>query len=400
MMLARDFIKLSISAVVAQKMRSILTALGITVGIAAVVLLTSIGEGIHKYVANEFATFGTNVLAVVPGKTMTHGSPVGIFGSVRPLTIEDSKAIREIPAVEAVLPITQGNTEVKVKNRSRRTTVYGVGSELSKVLHVNISMGRFLPDDDPISPRAFVVLGAKVKTELFQDQNPLGEKIRVGDQRYVVIGVTESKGQILGTDLDDCVYIPAARSLDLFNREGLMKINVVHSEYVEAETVVKQISHLLEARHGSEDFTIQTQEQMMEVLDSVLDILTFAVGALGSISLFVGGIGILTIMTIAVNERTSEIGLFIALGARKGQVLMLFLGEAIILAALGGLAGLVVGAGGAHLLGVMFPALPVYTPLAYVILAESLAIAIGLIAGVLPARRAANLQPVDALRAE
>ncbi len=210
----------------------------------------------------------------------------------------------------------------------------------------------------------------------------------------------EPKGQVLGFDLDDTVFIPASKGLELFNREGLMEIDVLYASGARDEDVVRGLEKVLEGRHRRKDFTAITQRQMLDVLSSVLNVLTFAVGALGGISLAVGGVGILTIMTIAVNERTGEIGLLRALGAPRRQILWLFLAEATVLAGLGGLAGLTLGAGIAALLDALVPALPVHTPISYVILAEALAAAIGLGAGVLPARRAARLDPVEALRAE
>jgi putative ABC transport system permease protein len=210
----------------------------------------------------------------------------------------------------------------------------------------------------------------------------------------------ESKGQMLGFDLDDAVYIPAGRALALFDRESLLEIDLLYTAGSSSEEVSKDIKKMLIARHGSEDFTITTQDQMLDVLGSVLDILTMGVGALGGISLLVGAVGILTIMTIAVHERTAEIGLMRALGAGRRQILALFIGEAIVLASLGGLAGLVIGAGGAWLLGALVPALPTHTSWIYVFYAELSAALIGLLAGVLPARHAARLDPIEALRAE
>jgi len=210
----------------------------------------------------------------------------------------------------------------------------------------------------------------------------------------------ESKGQILGMDMDDAVFIPAARAMELFNRSGLMEVNVSYRADVPAETVIRFIKERMIERHGREDFTLISQEQALEVLSSVLDILTFAVGALGGISLLVGAVGILTIMTMAVTERTAEIGLLRALGARERQVLTLFLGEAMLLSALGGVLGLVLGIGIAQGLHLLIPALPVHTPWLFAVLAEFTAISIGLAAGVVPAMRAARLDPVEALHAE
>ncbi|OOY42090.1 peptide ABC transporter permease, partial [Solemya velum gill symbiont] len=315
-------------------------------------------------------------------------------------TMEDAEALKRIADVEAVVSVVQGNAEVEFGKRSRRTMIIGAGHAVPAVWQMDVKIGRFLPDDDPRNARAFAVLGSKMADELFGSRSPLGEIVRIASERFRVIGVMESKGTMLGFDLDDTLFIPAGRALEMFNREGVMEIDLLYRSTANVEQLEEQISRLMQARHGYEDFTIITQEEMLETLGSILDILTLAVGALGGISLLVGGVGILTIMSIAVNERTHEIGLLRALGTRRRQVLGLFLGEAVLLSATGGFAGLVIGAGGAALLGLAIPALPVHTPWYFVLLAELMAVVIGVIAGVAPARRAASLDPVEALRAE
>ena len=399
-MFVPDFVHFVSYGLWAQRLRTGLTVLGIAVGIAAVVLLTSIGEGIHRYVLAEFTQFGTNLIAVNPGRATTHGATIGVFGSVRPLSLEDAMALRRAPTVVAVVPLVQGNAQVETEKRRRRTMVYGVGPDFPRVMSFRPILGRFLPQEDARYARAFAVLGSKLKQELFADANPLGQRIRIAGSRFRVIGVMESKGQILGFDIDDAVYIPAAKALEMFNREGLIEIDVLYRPGTPVAEAAGAIKRILKERHGRVDFTVTTQEQMLDVLGSVLNVLTFAVGALGAISLLVGGVGILTIMTIAVNERTHEIGLLRALGAPRSQILTLFLGEAVVLAALGGVAGLVLGAGGAQLLHWLLPAMPVFTPWHYALLAEALAAFIGLAAGLLPAQRAARLDPVEALRTE
>lgn len=399
-MFVADLFRLTTSTFAAYRMRSFLTGLGIAIGVAAVILLTSIGEGLHQFVLSEFSQFGTNIITIQPGKTQTHGANVGVIGSVRPLSIEDAEALRRVPFVEYVNPSVQGNAEVRANGKSRRTTVFGAGADFPKVLHINVQSGTFLPPDEPTRARALAVIGTKVKQELFGASNPLGSYLRVGGERYRVVGVMEPKGQILGFDMDDTVYIPAGRALEMFNRPGLIEVHVTYQPTADPVKVEEGIRRILVARHGSEDFTVIPQEKALEVMSSVLDVITFAVGALGGISLLVGGVGILTIMTMAVTERTSEIGLLRALGARQEQVLALFLGEAALLAAAGGVAGLAIGIGIAQAAHFVFPAMPVHTPVFFAVVAECTAIAIGLVAGVMPARRAARLDPVEALRAE
>lgn len=399
-MRTRDFLHLTGSSLVARRLRSFLTALGIAVGIAAVVLLTSIGEGVHQFVLAEFTQFGTTLVGINPGKATTAGTSMGAFGTERPLTIEDAGALGQLSYIRAVVPFVQGNAEVEAGNRRRRTTIYGAGPQMPEAFSMQVKTGRFLPEDDPTAPRAFAVLGSKLRQELFAGRSPLGQRITIGGNRYRVIGVMESKGTVLGFDLDDTVYIPAARALALFNNESLFEIDVMYDADTPVEKVVEGIREVLAARHGRDDVTITTQQQMLDVLGSVLNVLTFSVAAIGGISLLVGAIGIITIMTIAINERTNEIGLLRALGARRLQILSLFLGEAVVLAAIGGLSGLALGTGIAGLLHAVLPALPVHVPLGYVVLAEVIAVSIGLVAGVVPAYRAANLDPVEALRAE
>ncbi|HEX5338199.1 MAG TPA: ABC transporter permease [Gallionella sp.] len=396
----RDLVTLTTSSFLAYRLRSFLTGLGIAIGIAAVILLTSIGEGLHQFVLAEFSQFGTNIIAIQPGKTQTQGGNIGVIGSSRPLSLADADALRHLPFVENVNPSLMGNAELRANGKTRRTTVFGEGRNFAQAFTMKVQSGSFWTDEDNEQARAFVVLGAKVRQELFAGQNPLGNYLRVGGQRYRVVGVMEPKGQVLGLDLDDAVFIPAARAMELLNRPGLIEVQVSYRASADANTVIRHITERLKALHGSEDFTVISQEEALEVLGSVLDVITFAVGALGGISLLVGSVGILTIMTMAVTERTAEIGLLRALGAREGQVLTLFLGEAILLSALGGLAGLALGIGIAQGLHWLIPAMPVHTPWLFAVIAELSAISIGLAAGVMPARRAARLDPVEALHAE
>jgi putative ABC transport system permease protein len=395
-----DLVRFTSGSVIAHRMRALLTALGIAVGVAAVVLLTSIGEGVRRFVVAEFTQFGTNIINVTPGTTQTMGGSIGVFGTVRPLTIDDAEALRRAPYATASVPVVQGNAEVEGNGRKRRVTVYGVGHEFSDAFRFEVAAGGFLPPDDPRAPRSLAVLGSKMEEQLFGSANALGTSIRVGSERYRVVGVMRSKGTMIGFDLDDTVYVPAARALELFDRDSLFEIDVLYEEGAPVTEVVEGIRRVLSARHGDEDFTITTQQQMLDTLGSVLGVLTFAVAALGSISLLVGAVGIFTIMTIAVRERTAEVGLLRALGAGRDQVLALFLAEAVVLSLLGGLGGLAFGAGVAWLLGETVRQLPVSFSTLFMGLALGLSVVIGLLAGILPAMNAARLDPVEALRAE
>jgi putative ABC transport system permease protein len=395
-----DLLHFTTRSIVAHRMRSVLTALGIAIGVAAVVLLTSIGEGVNQYVVEQFTQFGTTTLGIQPGKANTLGVSPGIINSVRPLSLADAEAIERTPYVLHSVPVVSGNASVEAEGRERTVNVFAVGPEFDLAFKFTVRRGTFLPPDDLEQARPLAVLGAKVYTELYGSKNPLGDLIRVGGQRYRVVGVMEPKGQMLGFDLDDTVYIPTARGLELFDREGLLEIDVLYTEDAPVDEVVAAIKRLLVARHGAEDFTIVTQQQMLDVLGSIIDVLTVGVGALGGISLLVGGVGIFTIMTIAVRERTAEIGLLRAIGATKSRVAQLFISEAMLLSAFGGVLGLLCGMGIIGLIAVAVPALPARLSPLYISLSELVAVFIGLVAGLLPARHAAHLEPLDALRTE
>ncbi len=399
-MRARDIIRFTTRSVLAQPMRSSLTALGIGIGVTAVVLLTSIGAGVNQYIVEQFTQFGTNTIAVQPGKATTFGISAGVLNSVRPLSLQDAVALERAPYVLHSVPAVSGAASVKARGRERTVNVFAVGPEFNQAFKFRVSRGSFLPDDDLERPRAVAVLGARVYSELYGSANPLNDRIRVGGDRYRVVGVMEPKGDMLGIDLDDTIYIPAASGLALFNREGLHEIDILYDESAPVDEVIAGIKRILLARHGGEDFTIIDQQQMLDVLGSIIDVLTFGVAALGGISLLVGGVGIFTIMTISVRERTPEIGLLRAIGAERRRISQLFLGEAVLLAGFGGIAGLVAGLGIVSLIQVTVPAMPAHVAPVYAVLAEIIAVIIGLIAGVLPARRAAALEPLEALRTE
>ncbi|MEW6764554.1 MAG: ABC transporter permease [Pseudomonadota bacterium] len=395
-----DLARFTLGTLAAERMRSALTMLAIAVGIAAVVVLTGLGAGLQRYLVSQFTQFGTHLIVIVPGKATTTGFSISVIDTQRPLTLRDAQSLLDIPGVRAMTPVVSGNLTAEYAGIDRRTMALGIGPDAFDVWTMELARGQPLPEDDLIAPRPVVLLGHTLAKALFGATNPLGEKVRIGGSSFRVVGVVAEKGQMLGIDIDDAAYIPAALALQMFNRDGLMEIDILYDEHENPDTMVKRLSRRLAERHGSEDFTVQSQDQMLASLNNVLNILTFAVGALGGIALFTGGVGILTLMTIAVAERRTEIGLLTALGASPGLVLRLFLAEAAILGALGGLVGLALGLAGLSALHLAIPALPFTPRLDYLAIAEGLAILIGLLAGAWPAGRAARLDPIEALRAE
>jgi putative ABC transport system permease protein len=396
-----DLLRLAWGATVAHRLRSALTMLGILIGIASVILLTSIGEGTRQYILAEFTQFGTNVMGINPGKIATTGAPGALAATVRRLTIDDAEALERVPGVEKVVPVVMGMARVQAGQRGRNVFVYGVNADVPDVWKFHVRQGRFLPRGDPRRASPVAVLGPKLKREIFGDNNALGRRVRIGAYRFQVIGVMAPKGLVLGFDVDDSVYVPVAAAQKLFNRDELIEIDLTFSEHTALDTVVRDVRETLMARHdGEEDFTITTQTEMLDVMGRVMDVISASVGGIGAISLIVGAIGILTMMWISVNERTAEIGLAKALGASSGQVLRLFLLEAAVLSGFGGMLGILTGIAVARAIQLWVPALPVHTPLLYVVVALAISVAVGLLSGMLPARRAARLDPVEALHAE
>ncbi|MCG6922817.1 MAG: ABC transporter permease [Acidobacteria bacterium] len=396
-----DLLRLAFGAVRAHRLRSFLSMLGIAIGIAAVILLTSIGEGTRVYILSQFTQFGTNILAVNPGKAKTFGIPGVLGGTTHKLTIDDAEALARIPGVEIVVPVTMGNARVEAGQRGRSVPILGVTPDVPILYRFGARLGSFWPKGDPRRGGPWAVLGPKLARELFGDRNPLGQFVRVAGARFRVVGVMMPKGQMMGFEIDDVAYIPVATCMKLFNQDELMEIDLIYSSVRDTSRVETAVTRILTDRHrGNEDFEVTTQEAMLDVFGNVMDVITMAVAAIAGISLLVGATGILTMMWIAVGERTSEIGLVRSLGATREQVQALFLAEAAALATLGGVGGIAIGLGLGQLLRIAVPGLPVETPLRFVIAGLAVSLLTGLASGVAPARRAARLDPIEALRAE
>ncbi len=396
-----DVLRLALGSVTAHRLRSALTVLGIVIGIASVVLLTSLGEGTRQSILSEFSQFGTNTLVVTSGKIKTHGIGAAAGGTNRPLTLADAEAIRAVPGMEKVVPVVFGTARVSSGERGRNTFVYGATSEGPDVWRFDVRLGRFLPESELGRAMPVAVLGPKLKAELFGAENALGRRIKVGGHRFVVIGVMAPVGQFIGLTLDDAVYVPVASAQQLFDHAHLMEIDATFTPGLPPAAVVAGVKRVLSSRHGGEeDFTVMTQGEMVDSFGRVFAVVSAAVAGIGAISLLVGAIGILTMMWIAVGERTAEIGLLKALGATRTDVRNLFLAEAALLSGVGGAAGVATAVILGALVRVALPAVPFSTPPAYAAAALGTAVGVGLLAGVVPARRAAALDPVENLRAE
>jgi putative ABC transport system permease protein len=394
-----DWLRLATSPVTSQPGKSVLTALGIAIGIAAVTLLTTLGHGVRQYVLDSFSQFGTRIIAITPGHSETAGMAGGLISSVRLLTLDDAEALARMTGSEWVVSNVQGSGPIRYGERVRSTEILGTTSDFNQAWDFPLAMGKFLPDTGGNSP-AVAVIGDTLYRELFRSENPLGKFIRIGGQRYRVIGVMQPKGSTLGFDLDDMAYIPADRALTLFNREGLMEVDVVFSEGTTSSQMLERIKAVMIKRHGQEDFTLTSQDEMLSSMNRILGILTIGVAALGGISLLVGGVGIFTIMTTNLTERTAEIGLLRAIGCSRRQLLSLFLGEAVMLSLFGAFIGIVITAVVVALLSLLAPAFPVQIQFSTLGLAIAVAVITGLISGIWPAYKSSRLSPIEALRGE
>jgi len=398
-MTLHDYFAFGFQALRGHRLRSVLTLLGMTIGIAAVVLLTALGEGARRYVTNEFMAMGSNLLIVLPGKTETTGNAPLVGGTTSDLTLADAEAIaRRSPRVRALAPLAVGAAKVSFGDRDREVTILGSTDVLLPVRRLAVAAGRFLPPIDPERGAPVAVIGRTVQNELFGSENPLGQPVRIGDARFRVVGVMAAKGQQLGINMDDVVIIPVASCMRLFNQRSLFRLIIEVTANSEIEAAKREVLRILIERHdGEEDVTVLTQDSVLSAFNRIFAALTLALGGIAAISLTVAGIGIMNVMLVSVSERTAEVGLLKALGARPRQILLAFLAEAGILSAAGGLFGIFLGYLGVGALALRFPALPAQPPLWALMASIVVSLGAGLLFGVLPARRAARLDPVTAL---
>jgi putative ABC transport system permease protein len=395
-----DLLAFALGAARGNRVRTALSMLAMAIGVAAVVTLTALGDGARRYVMREFSAIGSNLVIVLPGRTETGGINPGSFGGVTPrdLTVDDARALLRAPAVRRAAPLTVGTSELSVNGRLRESMVVGSTAEFLEVRQFRMGQGQFLPVEDWGRGSPVMVLGAKLRADLFGNANALGQFVRVGDRRFRVIGVLAATGSGLGMNTDELAVVPVSIALSMFNTNTLFRI-LVEARSRDAITAAKeQALAILQARHeGEKDVTVITQDALLATFDRLIGTLTLAVAGIAAISLAVAGILVMNVMLVSVAQRRSEIGLLKALGASGATIRSAFLVEAALLSGCGALVGYALGLAGAAVIRALYPVFPAYPPDWAVLAGLGTAVATGLVFGVMPARRAAQLDPVTAL---
>lgn len=395
-----DTLRFAAQAATGNMLRTLLLILSMSIGVAAVVMLTALGEGARRYVVNEFSSIGSNLVIVLPGRSETRGfNPANLVTSTpRDLTVEDAEALLRLPDVLRVSPILIATTEINAAGKLREVMLLGTNADYVNVRQMKMGIGRFLSQVEVGHSTSEVVLGALIRREVFGESNPLGKTVRIGDRRLRVVGVLAEGGSGMGMTADELVIVPVATAQAMLDTNTLFRILIETRKRERINQVKTSVLKLITQRHdGEEDITVITQDAVLETFDKILNILTLGVAGIAAISLAVAGILVMNVMLVSVTQRTGEIGLLKAVGAKSSTILQLFLVEASLLSFTGGLAGVLLGYWGAWLLRYIYPSFPAYPPLWAVAAGFGTAILSGLIFGVMPARRAAMLDPIQAL---
>jgi len=395
-----DLLRFASQALMQNRRRSALSLLGVVIGVIAVTSLTAIGEGALRFVTDQFASLGTSIVIVSPGKNETTGGmPVGVGGIPNDLTLRDATVLeRRIQSVRVAVPIAMSTAAIAYRERDRQVMIVGATAEFARLQQLEMAMGNFLPESEFDRGASVVVLGDIVAKELFENVNPLGATVRIGGWRMRVIGVLQERGTQLGMRVDESVFIPTASGMRMANKSSVSRIMLELLPRSDPDGAIAEVKKILIERHDEEDFTCISQDAVMSSLSSILGILTMVVAGIASVSLVVAGIGIMNVMLVSVNERTDEVGLLKAVGATGRQILAIFLLEAAMLSLTGGVLGLALGTALVLFGNSLYPAVDAVTPLWAIGAVMALSLITGVVFGVLPAWRASQLDPVAALQ--
>ncbi len=396
-MLLTDLVSFPLGSLKGHRLRTSLSIGGVTIGIAAVIMLTALGEGARQYVSSEFEALGAQTLIVIPGRVETTGAlPFG--GTTHDLSLSDVEFLRgRLQHVLRIAPLSTGSESLHHRGHSRSIPILGATADFQAVRRLEMAAGAFLPPGDLHRGGSEIVLGSKVVHELFPGENPLGKIVRVGSWRFRVIGILKPRGRSLGFDMDDLAFIPIRTCMSMFNRRSLFRILVEVDEASSMSPVREELEALFFRRHRARDVTVLEQDAVVDSFKSILSVMTLALAGIASISLVVAGIGIMNVMLVSVSERKPEIGLLNALGARRHQIVGVFLAEAFILSLFGGLLGMGLGLGAVLALVHVYPSFPAWPPQWAFAAAISVALGVGLLFGAWPALKASREDPVSAL---
>ena len=394
-----DLLGFAWKALSGHRLRTGLSVLGVAIGVTSVILLTALGEGARVYVTGELATLGSSLIIVLPGKIETSGVVPFVGGVPHDLTLQDVEAIRRrVSRIRQMSPLTLGQAAASYRSLHRDLQVLGTTSELLELRRLTLSSGTFLPPGEIDRGSPVCVIGSKVQRELFRGENPIGRILRLDDFRFRVIGVISDKGQSMGFDFNDIVIIPIATAMEIFDQTTVFRIMVEANSYEEMPQVKKEITRVIYERHDNEeDITLLTQDSVLSSLNEIFRALTLALAGIAAISLTVAGIGIMNVMLVSVSERTAEIGLLKAVGVLPRQIVIAFLAEAVLLSFIGGVTGFIAARILVDIAKRVFTSFPTQVPPWATITAIGIAVAVGVIFGVLPARRASRLDPISAL---
>ena len=402
-MIMRKILINSGEALIENKMRSALTMLGMIIGVMAVILLVSVGTGAKRYITSEFESLGTNMIMLQPGKTdkkVGMGPPVS--SSKGKFTMQDVDAIQKRSStISAISGVMFGAASVKNDLATNNINLLGCNDQFIKIFNMSIIEGTFFSKEDEDSGRRVAVLGYNVRQNLFGSDTALGKLVKINDSEHRVIGIIKPSGDKMGFNMDDMVFIPTRSALRLFNTDRLFGIRASAKSRAEMDESVIELTEILKERHnGEEDFTIVTQVSMLESMNTILNMLTYALAAIAFISMLVGGIGIMNIMLVSVTERTREIGIRRAVGARRSDILKQFIIEAVVISVSGGLMGISLSMLITYTLYIFLPGFDMRPPFWILPPAFLMSLLTGVIFGVWPARKASHIQTIDALRYE
>lgn len=399
-MRAADLLAYTFLALRRQQFRSVMLLTAVGLGVAAVVVLTALGEGARGYVLGEFSYLGKDTVIILPGrKETTGGMPPMSGAAARPITLEEVSILqRSVPGVSAIAPLIVGNEAVSFGGRERTSIVVGTTADFIKIRKLDMGSGSNLPEGAMGEGEPVAVIGQKLKRELFDNRRAIGQWIRLRDYRFRVIGILSGKGDSFGLDLSEGIFIPVASAQSVFNTHGVFRVMFKVDENHSVNTVKDTVSNLLQQLHeGEQDVTLISPDSMLSTFDDILKVLTVAVAGIGSISLFVSGILVMNVTLMSVKQRTSEIGLLKAIGAPAAQVRTLFLAEAGLIACMGAVLGITVGQLLVLIGGQLWPDVPFATPVWALVASVTLAVGTALLFAWIPAQQAARLEPVDAL---